>query len=336
MLPQIEEVITSWKALSQESESLAGWRGINVSPIGSCEMVAARRFPGNEEALLVRLSSLNIGFSERLPEGKGFEVLKADPFGDSKCWIAVTRKEFGSTDLFTEMITDVIGIIHGVAEEKDEVIFGAILKRIRMWQQFMSNSNGPLSSEAQLGLVGELHFLKILLQFEIPPAVVLKSWVGPEDSPQDFLLGDGAIEIKATMSSSGFPVKIGNLEQLDDAIFSPLFLGAARFVSSKDGLTLPDIISEIKFFLKDDAGSVCLFFDRLLCAGYIESHASYYERKFELNDFRFFSICEGFPRMTSGSVPLGILRAMYEINLDHAKNFLVELDVVLKKLGVVG
>lgn len=336
MLPQIEEVITAWKALSQDGESLAGWRGINVSPLGACEIVAARRFPRNEEAFLVRLSSLNIGFSERLPEGKGFEVVKADPFGDGDCWVAVTRKEFGSSDLFTEMVTDVIGVIHSVATEKDEIVFRSMLQRIRMWQQFMSTSSGPLSSESQLGLAGELHFLKILLEVGITPTVVLNGWVGPEDTPQDFLLGDGAIEIKATMSSSGFPVKIGNLEQLDDAIVSPLFLGAVKFVGSKDGLTLSEMISDIKFRLENNPDAVDLFCERLLLAGYIESHARHYNRKFELKELRLFSVCEGFPRMTPGSVPSGILRAMYEINLDHAQNFLVDLDVVLKKLGVIG
>lgn len=336
MLPQIEEVVTSWKALSQESKSLIGWRGIYVSPIGSCELMAARRFPGNEEAFLVRLLNVNIGPSERLPEGKGFEVTKADPFSNGECWVALTRKEFGSSELFSEMVADVIGVIGNFVAEKEEVIVRVMLQRIRMWQQFMSSSSGPLSSEAQLGLAGELHFVKVLLDCELSPIAVLKGWVGPEDSPQDILLGDGAIEIKATMSSSGLPVKIGNLEQLDDAVASPLFLGVVKFVSSKDGPTLADMISDIKIFLKNDPDAVGLFCERLLLAGYVELHAHNYTRRFEFKEQRVFSVCEGFPRMTLGSVPLGILRATYEINLDHAKNFIVDLDVALKKLGVIG
>ena len=336
MLLQIEEVTTSWKALSQDSESLTGWRGINVSPIGACEIMAARRFPGNEEAFLVRLPNITIGQSDRLPEGRGFEVIKADPFSNGDIWVALTRKELGNSELFTEMVADVISVIDNVSTEKEEFILRAMLQRIRMWQQFMSSSAGPLSSEAQLGLAGELYFVSLLLNFGLSPTLVLKGWVGPEDSPQDFLLGDGAIEIKATMSSSGFPVKIGNLEQLDDAIASPLFLGAVKFVGSKDGITLPDMITDIKFRLKDEPDVFGLFCERLILAGYVELHAHHYTRKFEFKEQRVFSVRDGFPRMTLGTVPLGIHRAMYEINLDHAKDFLVDLDVALKKLGVIG
>lgn len=336
MLQQIEDVLTSWKALSQENLSLSGWRGINVSPIGSCHIMAARRFPGNEEAFLVRLPNAAINPSERLPEGRGFEVIRADPFNNGETWIALTRKEFGNADLFTEMVVDVIGVIDNVAAEKEEIILRAMLQRILMWQQFMSSGAGPLSSEAQLGLAGELYFLNILLNLGLSSSVILKGWVGPEDSPQDFLLGDGAIEIKATMSTSGFPVKIGNLEQLDDAIVSPLFLAAFKFASSKNGVSIPDMVAEIKFRLKDEPDAVGLFCERLIQVGYVESHAHHYIRKFEFKEQLMFSVREGFPRMTLGSVPLGIHRATYEINLYEAKDFLVDLDEVLKNLGVIG
>lgn len=63
-------------------------------------------------------------------------------------------------------------------------------------------------------------------------------WLGGgPTTPRRTLLGDGAIEVKATMSSAGFPVKIGSLEQLDDSVASPLFLAAMRFSRGEDGLT---------------------------------------------------------------------------------------------------
>lgn len=99
----------------------------------------------------------------------------------------------------------------------------------------MSRGATSLSPEAELGLAGELAFVIALLDSEVPAEEVLKGWVGPDDAPQDFLLGDGAIEVKATMSSSGFPVKIGSLEQLDDSVASPLFLAAMRFSREERG-----------------------------------------------------------------------------------------------------
>ena len=48
------------------------------------------------------------------------------------------------------------------------------------------------------------------------------------------------------MSSSGFPVKIGSLEQLDDAVASPLFLAAVRFERIEGGATLPEMVAEVE------------------------------------------------------------------------------------------
>ena len=49
----IDEFGAAWEALSG-SGAEAGWCGIPVARAGVCELMAARRFPGNEEALLAR------------------------------------------------------------------------------------------------------------------------------------------------------------------------------------------------------------------------------------------------------------------------------------------
>ena len=159
--------------------------------------------------------------------------------------------------------------------------------------------------------------------------------MGPDDAPQDFLLGDGAIEVKATMSSSGFPIKIGSLEQLDDSIASPLYLAAVRFAAGEGGLTLSEMIAEVERRLEGLVTMVDFFRVRLMAASYTESHASQYSRRFESKDRRVFSVFEGFPRLTPGSTPIGVTRALCEINLDHAGEFTSDLGESLKKLGVI-
>jgi len=75
----IDEFLTAWAALSSRGEGAGGWRGIPVTPAGGvCELMAARRFPGNEEALLACFPTARPGASERLPEGRGFEVVRVD------------------------------------------------------------------------------------------------------------------------------------------------------------------------------------------------------------------------------------------------------------------
>lgn len=334
MARQIDEFVAAWEALSG-SDCAGGWRGISVTPVGSCELLAARRFPGNEEALLTCFPSARLAPSEHLPEGKGFEVVRADPNGDGKTWIALSRKESGSPELFAEMVGDVARAMDAEVQNGEACVLKTMLRRVRMWQQFMSRGTQPLGPEAELGLAGELTFMSLLFQAGVSTETVLEGWLGPDDAPQDFVLGDGAVEVKATLSTAGFPVKIGSLEQLDDATASPLFLAAVRFSRGAEGATLPEIISGIERQLADVPAAVALIRERLLTAGYVESHASAYTRTFELNEIRVYGVTRDFPRLTTGSVPDGISRAIYEIDLDRAKDFLSNLPVALRALGVL-
>ena len=332
----IDEFLTAWDALSGRHGAEGGWLGIAVAPAGNCDLMAGRHFPGNEEALLARFPTARLGSSERLPDGRGFEVVRADPCGDGKTWIALSRKESGSPELFAEMVCDVAGAMDSSVAEGEVAVLRTMLRRVRMWQQFMSRGSPPLGPEAELGLAGELSFMAVLLDSGVSPQETLAGWVGPDDAPQDFLLGDGAIEVKATMSSSGFLVKVGSLEQLDDSISSPLFLAAVRFAREEDGLCLPEMVAEVERRLEDEPGAVELLRERLMIAGYFEIHAGYYTRRFEPKERRILSVSEGFPRLTQGTVPVGVTHALYEINLDHAGDFLSDLDAALRQLGATG
>jgi hypothetical protein len=177
--------------------------------------------------------------------------------------------------------------------------------------------------------------MRLFLDAGVAPITVLNGWVGPDDAPQDFLVGQGAVEVKATMSSSGFPVRIGSLEQLDDSVVSPLFLAAVRFARSEVGLTLPDLIAQVEQRLAGEPGAADLLRERLMVAGYLSIHEGHYSRKFEPKERRMFLIKKNFPRLTPGAVPLGVTKAQYELNLDHIADYLQDFNVILSQLGVM-
>ena len=335
MARPIDEFVAAWDALSSRGDGMGGWRGIPVAPAGPCELLAARRFPGNEEALLAGFRNARLSPSERLPEGRGFEMVRADLNGDDRTWIALSRKESGSPDLFVEMVGDVVGAMDSEASAGEASVLITMIRRVRMWQQFMARGARPLGLEAELGLAGELSFMTLLLDTGVLIDSVLDGWVGPDDAPQDFRIGDGAIEVKATLSTAGFPAMVGSLDQLDDATVSPIFLAAVRFALEEDGLTLPEILSDVERRLVTDPGAASVLREKLLTAGYVESHAAAYTRRFAVRENRLYSIAEGFPRLTSGTVPDGVSRAIYEIQLDRATDHLSNLDVALRRLGAV-
>lgn len=334
MARPIDEFVMAWDALSGVS-SEEGWRSIPVAPAGPCTLMAGRRFPGNEEALLAGFSTTKVPVAEKLPEGRGFEVSRADPHGDGKAWIALTRKESGSPELFAEMVGDVAGAMDAAAGTGEERLLRTLLTRIRSWQEFMRKGAQALSPEAEIGLVGELSFLRAVVESGVPAALAIEAWVGPLEGIQDFELGTGAVEVKATLSSNGFPAKIGSLDQLDDSLRKPLFLAGIRFSQGASGSNLPEFAESVRVSLAGDGGALQMFADRLLAAGFHEAHADRYPRRFALDRMRIVEVGEGFPRMVPGTVPAGIRRAVYEIDLDRVPGPEINMIDALKRLGML-
>lgn len=324
----------AWSSLGT-SEDATGWRTIAVTPSGSCKLAAGRRFPDKEEALLVGFSNVSIPAAEKLPDGGGFNVERVDPFGDGTTWLALSRKPSGSADLFLTMVCDVAGALDEEVSPSGPLQVRRFLGRVRAWQEFMRKGTQSLSPEEEMGLVGELTVLTALMACGLAPANCIEAWVGPLDAVQDFELGTGALEVKTTLSTSGFPAKIGSLEQLDDAIRQPLFLVGVRLRQTTEGQTLPAVVAALRLAIHGDAEAERRLVDRLIAVGFFDIHADRYPRKFAFTGMRTMRVDERFPRLTTGCVPIGITRAVYEIDLDKVGSEVVALDQALILLGVL-
>ncbi|MDO8767125.1 MAG: PD-(D/E)XK motif protein [Burkholderiaceae bacterium] len=330
------EFLLAWSSLSGD-DTEPGWQAITLPPAGPLEVRAGRRSPDNAEAMLVGFPSKRLAAADKLPEGQGFTVERADPEGNGQLWLALTRKSAGSTELFAAMACDVVGALDdAVASGADEAKLARIfIGRVGAWQEFMRKGTQVLSPEAEIGLIGELTLLRAFIDVGVPSALAIEAWVGPLDGIQDFELGTGAVEVKSTLSAIGFNAKIGSLEQLDDSVRQPLFLAGARFRQTENGQNLPEIVEATQLAIKGDAESERLLIERLLAAGYIEAHAGRFPRRFEHAGTRIVEVGKDFPRLTSGNVPAGIKRTMYEIDLDKTPGENVGVENALKRMGVI-
>jgi len=329
-----DEFLLAWESLAGETTQ-DGWRSIPVSRAGSCHLMAARRFPGNCESLLAHFPTVKIPVAEKLPEGHGFAIERVDPHGDGKTWLALTRKESGSVELFVAMVGDVVGVMDSESASGEERLLTIFLGRVRAWQEFMRKGIRGLEPEAEIGLIGELSFLVSMLDAGISASLAVESWVGPLDGIQDFEVGTGAVEVKATLAATGFPAKIGSLEQLDDSIRQPLFLAGVRLSQTASGRNLPEFAEHVRGLLKNDAEAQRLFANRLLVAGFFAAHADRYSRRFAVVGTRVVEVGVGFPRLTHGTVPDGIRKAKYEIDFDRASGENLGPIGAFKKLGVL-
>jgi hypothetical protein len=334
MVKSIDEIELSWSSLT-DSPDATGWRSIAVSSPVHVALRAGRSFPGKEEALLVGFPSVTIAAAEKLPESHGFAVSRLDATTEAAQWLALTRKSSGSFELFTAMVSDVVESLHAAEPGDEKNLLRIFLGRIRAWQEFMRKGALALSPEAELGLVGELAALDAIIKEGMAASTAIEGWLGPLDGVQDFHLGLGALEVKASLSPAGFPAKIGSLEQLDDRARQPLFVVGAKFRQVDSGRNLPSFVADMLASLKNDQEAQRLFGERLLAAGYFTQHADRYPRRFVLNEIRVVEVAEGFPRLIQGSIPPGILGARYDIDLDRAPGERITINQALKRMGAV-
>ena len=331
-----DEFLMAWSSLSSD-DTQPGWRVISLAPAGPIKLRAGRRTPNNAEAVLVGFSTTRLAATDKLPEGQGFAVERADPEGNGQLWLALTRKSAGSAELFAAMVCDVVGALdEAVAAHCDEAKLARIfIGRVGAWQEFMRKGAQILGPEAEVGLVGELAVLRDIIGAGVFPSVALESWVGPLDGIQDFEIGTGAVEVKSTLSSTGFPAKIGSLGQLDDSARQPLFVAGERLKQTDAGLTLPEIVEAMKDTVKEDAEAMRLLSERLLAAGYFDAHVDRYTRRFERSVARVTKVGKDFPKLVFGNVPIGIMKAMYEIDLDKTPGENIGIIAALKILGAI-
>lgn len=328
-----EEIALAWSSLSGASTHV-GWRAISiVSPVG-CELKAGRRSPANEEAILAGFAAPISPATEKLPDGQGFTVERVD-LGDGKSWLALTRKSSGSAELFLTMACDVIGAVESDGNADPKRLARVFLGRVRAWQEFMRKGAQVLSPEEEIGLVGELAVLRALIDTGVPMDLAVGSWVGPNDANQDFELGTGAIEVKSTISPLSFPARISSLAQLDDAALQPLFVMCVRLTQSAAGQSLPEVIASMTQAVSANQDTSRLFKDKVFAAGYYIAHEDSYPRKFTISSPGVVEVKAGFPRLTFGTVPLGITEAKYSINLEAALRQAIGIDLALKKLGAL-
>jgi hypothetical protein len=330
------EFLMAWSSLTS-TDAKPGWQVIALPSAGSLQLLAGRRSPDNAEAVLVLFPTAARAAADRLPEGQGFAIERANPEGSGKLWLALTRKPAGSTELFASMACDVVGALDDavVAGADEAKLMRVFIARVGAWQEFMRKGTQVLSPQAEIGLIGELMLLRAIIDAGVAPALAIESWVGPLDGIQDFELGTGALEVKATLSAAGFPATIGSLQQLDDSTRQPLFVAGARLRQTESGQNLPEIVELLRVAIKGDDEAERLLSERLLAAGYTDSHSDRYPRKFEQIETRVVEVGGNFPRMTSGTVPAGIMKAIYEIDLDKAPGDNVGVEGALKKLGTI-
>lgn len=142
-----------------------------------------------------------------------------------------------------------------------------------------------LDDELQRGLLGELIFLRRLLQHArrvgAPASHALESWFGSDRSKRDFAGQATAVEVKfTTLDTRRHHIHgLAQLEPQGDEKVFVFSVGAKLDFSAPR--KLPDYVADVRALLVNASGAVdedlnALFVDRLEAYGYREEHAQAY------------------------------------------------------------
>ncbi len=329
----LKEFLTAWRAL-QGFDTSDGWRTIPVSTNLPLRIRAGRRFPDNEESVLFAFPSYCLPKEFQLPQGGGFRTSQVELEGESAdlVWLALSRLQSGNLDLFQTMVGDIFTTLESISGTNEKLLFRSLISRIISWQDFMERGRlSGLSLEAEIGLVGEISILRELIKIGVPVESAADSWQGPLNGVWDFETKRGAIEVKSTLSTNGFPVIIGSLEQLDNSHVSSLVLAGVRLTINNSGTTLPELVSDLRNDLVGNPATVATITQKLLLAGFSDLYAGHYVNRFLLLSKYYFVIDENFPRLTRASVPSEITNVSYTLDLDKIGNIPVHSDYIIKQ-----
>ena len=309
-----EGLVRAWRALVHQ-ESAEDWRFVHLTGMGEVSVEAGCHFPAGREALIVSFPRPQPVNPASLPEGKGFDVscIEGQEIFAKRTAIALVRKAEGSRDIFTVMVVDVLRALEAAPSAAHHELMNAFLERVKEWQAFMARTHRPLSNDAQVGLMGELWMLRLLVDSSLGSAA-LDSWQGPFRAAQDFHVREGAIEVKSTVRTGRFLARINSIEQLDGDR-SPIFLCAFRFEENTDGTSLPEIVADLRKRFAD-AGVHRAFEALLMVMGYLDEHAPLYGRTLVLKEARAFLSDGDMPRLSRATLPTAVSSAAYVLDID--------------------
>jgi hypothetical protein len=327
-----EGLARAWRALARQGVG-EDWRFVHLTGIGAVSIEAGCHFPFGREALIVSFPGSCPINTSRLPEGKGFDVtsIKGQPIFAGKTAIALVRRAEGSPDIFAIMAVDVLRALEVTAENANRDLMEAFVERVREWQAFMARTHRPLSADSQIGLLGELWMLKLLLESS-QGAGALDFWQGPLRAAQDFHVRAGAIEVKSTAGSGSFLTHINSINQLDSDR-SPIFICALRFEENADGHSLISLISELRERFRL-VGAQRGFDALLMVMGYLDEHAALYGRSWILKDSRAYRVEDNVPRLTRSTLHAAIRSATYVLDLDALEVPPIKLIDMITEFGL--
>lgn len=333
-MDQTTELSSVWRALRADSSRQSGVVRRRVHPEAAIDIFVAVDKPTGRPLLHVELDTSHV---DRLPvaETKGFRVgfEPTTPLDANRTLCTIELADPSAQDLFEVVVSDIVGAV--VEESTSGAAFKSLSSRLTRWQVFFERFGaGGLSAEHQLGLFGELWFIRRMLQRSGVQAV--RSWAGPSAANQDFQLAGRALEVKTSSANPSVEVRISNLLQLDGHGLEGLALAVllvSRAANSPE--TLADIVAAVRTEVRQRTPDQSQELeDKLLQEGFLDAQSPLYTSVgYSVRQVNYYLVMEGFPRLTPEDVPNGVGAVRYSLDMSAIAPFMTDERTVMSWFG---
>ncbi len=203
-----------------------------------------------------------------------------------------------------------------------------LIQRVSRWQRLLRRASSPLLTAAEIqGLFAELNYL---LEYLIPAVGLLtglRGWKGPAGSPQDFCIGEHAVEVKCKLGGTRNIIAVSSAEQLAANVPEMyLFVLTIAIADSRrsDSRSLNDLVNLLKREAENEGGDALdLLESRLIDVGWLDL-PEYMTPVFIVLDRRHYAVEDKFPKIIPSDLRKGVVDVHYGVDLQECEQFVRE------------
>lgn len=316
----------------------------DIAPPSGLDAVRAKRVdPGipwnffwgravDRKCLFVLAHSPEAVVPGRLPKLKGIEVTDVERAAGADRLLIFKLTDDAHRDIFERLCRDIVAGAARAQSEREAVAL--TIARTWRWHHLLrGGGDGRLSLEEQKGLAGELMVIERHLLTCLSPRDALDSWRGPLGSPKDFEIGRLCIEVKARRGAATPHIAISSADQLDTSGVDELFLSVVELDPAPSGasqsFTVTDVARSVRDRLVQADASLEQPLERLLLAVGFDWLDDYQDSRMIEGTRRLFRVTDGFPRISSSSLPSGISNVNYSIALQDCVPFAIDPESLI-------
>lgn len=209
--------------------------------------------------------------------------------------------------------------------------YEALIKTVKKYKAYFSNSNTILTKIEEQGLCAELTELCKLIK--VKGQEVVKNWLGPAKNKRDFVFENVSLEIKSTQSQSNTTITISNENQLDSNYpckMESLFLKVYLMEDREEGINVNTCIDAVLNELQNVTYKK-IFISNLTKLGInLDEYKSRFN--FSIEKEILYLVNDEFPKIIKGNIPNSIHDVSYKLNVSSLGEFMVEEGEMYERL----